>query len=116
VLLHGGPQLAGWRTVQIWQALHSAFSLSPQQYTLNQLRYDLRKMKGHGLLERVGKQYVYRLTEKGARVTAMFVLFHKSICGLWLTACFTINQHPLPNHLSRLKLPTTEPSKTWLTW
>jgi hypothetical protein len=36
--------------------------LSPQAYTLNQLRYDLRKMKGHGLLERVGKHYAYRLT------------------------------------------------------
>jgi hypothetical protein len=81
VLLHGGPQLAGWRTVHIWQSLQAAFSLSPQHYTLNQLRYDLRKMKGHGLLERVGKQYAYRLTEKGARVAAMFVLFHKRICG-----------------------------------
>jgi hypothetical protein len=81
VLLHGGPQLAGWRTIQIWQALQAAFALSPQDYTLNQLRYDLRKMKGHGLLERMGKQYAYRLTEKGARVGAMFILFHKRICG-----------------------------------
>ena len=81
VLLHGGPQLAGWRTIQIWQALQSAFSLSPQDYTLNQLRYDLRKMKGHGLLERVDKHYAYHLTEKGAQVSAMFVLFHKRICG-----------------------------------
>lgn len=81
VLLHGGPQLAGWRTAQMWQALQTAFALSPQDYTLNQLRYDLRKMKGHGLLERVGKQYAYRLTEKGARVCAMFILFHKRICG-----------------------------------
>jgi hypothetical protein len=81
VLLHGGPQLAGWRTVEIWQAQQAAFSLSPQDYTLTQLRYDLRKMKGHGLLERVGKHYAYRLTEKGARVCAMFVLFHKRICG-----------------------------------
>ena len=81
VLLHGGPQVAGWRTVQIWQALQTAFSLSPQDYTLNPLRYDLRKMKGHGLLERVGKHYAYRLTQKGARVAAMFVLFHKRVCG-----------------------------------
>jgi hypothetical protein len=81
VLLHGGPQLAGWRTLQIWQALQAAFSLSPQDYTLTQLRYDLRKMKAHGLLERIDKHYAYRLTEKGARVAAMFVLFHKRICG-----------------------------------
>ena len=70
--LHRRIDTPGWRTSQIWQALQTAFSLSPQDYTLNQLRYDLRKMKGHGLLERVGKQYAYRLTEKGARVSAMF--------------------------------------------
>jgi len=81
VLLHGGSQLNGWRTVQIWEALRSAFALSPQAYTLNQLRYDLRKMKGHGLLERVGKHYAYRLTEKGTRAAALFILFHKRVCG-----------------------------------
>ena len=81
VLLHGGPQVNGWRTAQIWQALLTAFALSPQAYTLNQLRYDLRKMKGHGLLERVGQHYAYRLTQKGTRVAALFVLFHKRVCG-----------------------------------
>src|SRR5438132_816044 len=29
VLLHGGPQLAGWRIIHIWLALQAAFSLSP---------------------------------------------------------------------------------------
>jgi hypothetical protein len=38
-------------------------------------------MKGHGLLERVGRQYAYRLTDKGMRVAALFILFHKRICG-----------------------------------
>ena len=50
-------------------------------YTLTQLRYDLRKMKGHGLLERDASRSSYRLTEKGKRVAAMFVLFHQRICG-----------------------------------
>jgi hypothetical protein len=81
VLLHGGSQLVGWRTVEIWKAVQSAFDLSPENYTLNQLRYDLHKMKGHGLLQRVGRQYAYRLTDKGMRVAALFVLFHKRICG-----------------------------------
>ena len=31
-------------------------------YTLTQLRYDLRKMKAHGLVERIGRSYVYRLS------------------------------------------------------
>jgi hypothetical protein len=81
VLLHGGPQLNAWRAVQIWEAVRSAFSISAQAYTLNQLRYDLRKLKGHGLLERVGERYAYRLILKGIRVAALFTLFHKRICG-----------------------------------
>ena len=81
VLLHGGPQLNGWRTVQIGEAIRAAFALPQETYTLNQLRYDLRKMKAHGLLQRVGKHYAYRLTDKGIRVAAMFVLFHKRVCG-----------------------------------
>jgi hypothetical protein len=81
VLLHGGSQLSGWRTAQIREAVLSAFSLQPETYSLTQVRYDLRKLKGHGLLERDGRRYCYRLTEKGKRVAAMFVLFHQRICG-----------------------------------
>jgi hypothetical protein len=81
VLLHGGSQLGGWRTAQIHEAMRAAFELPVDAYSLTQLRYDLRKMKGHGLLERDGRRYCYRLTEKGKRVAAMFVLFHQRICG-----------------------------------
>jgi hypothetical protein len=59
----------------------TAFGLSADAYTLTQLRYDLRKLKGHGLLERDGQRYCYRLTDKGKKVAAMFVLFHQRICG-----------------------------------
>jgi len=31
----------------------TAFGLTSSAYTLTQLRYDLRKMKTHGLLERI---------------------------------------------------------------
>ncbi|MCW5983324.1 MAG: hypothetical protein KIT09_34855 [Bryobacteraceae bacterium] len=81
VLLHGGSQLVGWRSAQIHESVLAAFALTAEQYTLTQLRYDLRKMKGHGLLERDGRRYSYRLTDKGKRVAAMFVLFHQRICG-----------------------------------
>jgi hypothetical protein len=78
--------------------VQSAFDLSPQTYTLNQLRYDLHKMKGHGLLERVGRQYAYRLTDKGMRVAALFILFHKRICGPLAHGLFhnrpTLNSEP----------------------
>lgn len=81
VLLHGGAQLGGWRTAQIHAAILAAFGLTPHAYSVTQLRYDLRKMKGHSLLERDGRRYAYHLTDQGTRVAAMFVLFHTRVCG-----------------------------------
>ena len=81
VLLHGGTQLGGWRSGRYPQAILTSFGLSAKRYGLTQLRYDLRKMKAHGLLERDGKRYPYRLTDKGIKVALMFVLFHKRLCG-----------------------------------
>src|SRR5271166_5779386 len=52
VLLHGGPQVGGWTARQIHHAVLTTFDLSEKTYGLNQLRYDLRKLKGHGLIER----------------------------------------------------------------
>jgi len=46
VLLHRGTQLGGWRSRQIREAILSAFQLTPENYILTQLRYDLRKLKG----------------------------------------------------------------------
>src|SRR5246500_4927964 len=65
VLLHGGTQVGGWTAKQIHEAVLTTFGLSERGYRLNQLRYDLRKLKGHALLERDGSRYAYRLTTKG---------------------------------------------------
>jgi hypothetical protein len=81
VLLHAGTQLNGWRSADIHHAILTSFRLSADSYTLTQLRYDLRKMKAHGLLERCGGRYLYRLTDKGTKAALMFVLFHKRVCG-----------------------------------
>jgi hypothetical protein len=58
-----------------------AFGVPAERYSLTQVRYDLRKLKTHGLLERIGASYAYRLTGKGIRAGAMFILFHKRVCG-----------------------------------
>jgi hypothetical protein len=81
VLLHGGTQLNGWRSAGIHQAVLTTFGLSAATYTITQLRYDLRKMKAHGLLERIGRGYRYRLTDKGVKAALTFILFHKRVCG-----------------------------------
>jgi hypothetical protein len=81
VLLHGGNSVGGWTASQIHQAVMTTFQISPSTYQLNQLRYDLRKLKGHGLLERDGRRYAYRLTAKGLDVALLFLFFHKRLCG-----------------------------------
>ena len=81
VLLHGGNTVGGWTAKQIHQAALTTFQLSPKTYGLNQLRYDLRKLKGHGLLQRDGRRYSYLLTDKGVQVALLFLFFHKRLCG-----------------------------------
>jgi hypothetical protein len=81
VLLHGGMQINGWRSADIHRAVLASFGLSADRYTLTQLRYDLRKMKAHGLLERHGGRYLYSLTDQGTKVALMFILFHQRVCG-----------------------------------
>ena len=66
VLLHGSTQLGGWTAKEIHQAVLTTFNLSDKAYCLNQLRYDLRKLKGHGLLERDGNRYAYRGLDRGS--------------------------------------------------
>jgi hypothetical protein len=95
VLLHSGTQIHGWRTTELHHALLAAFALTPTTYTLTQLRYDLRKMKAHALIERDGSRYAYRLTDKGCKVALVFVLFHQRVCGPLANSLF--NQAPAPD-------------------
>ncbi len=49
------------------------------------------------MLQRDGRRYAYRLTDKGTRVALLFVLFHQRVCG------------PLANSLFHRPLPTAKP-------
>ncbi len=102
VLLHGANTVAGWTARQIHQAILTTFQLSAQTYGLNQLRYDLRKLKGHGLLERDGSRYAYRFTAKGLQVALLFLFFHKRLCGPLANSRF--HHQPDPTHRPNSKL------------
>jgi hypothetical protein len=102
VLLHGGNTVGGWTAKQIHQAILTTFQLSSQAYGLNQLRYDLHKLKGHGLLERDGRRYAYRLTAKGVQVALLFLFFHKRLCGPLANSRF--HHIPDPAHRPNSKL------------
>lgn len=103
-LLHNSSAVGGWSARQIHQAVLDTFQLSPERYGLNQLRYDLRKMKAHGLLERDGCRYAYRLTTKGIQVALLFLLFHKRLCGPLANSRF--HHRPNDGHRPHSQLET----------
>ena len=118
VLLHGGNTVGGWTSNQIHSAVLTTFQLSAKAYGLNQLRYDLRKLKGHGLLQRDGRRYAYRLTTKGVQVALLFLFFHNASVARSPTAAFTTNpiQHTDPIASSKsLTTKPIKPSRTSLT-
>ena len=103
VLLDGGTVITGRRATELHQDIGTRFQLSPEQYGINQLRYDLRKLRAHGLLERDGRRYAYRLTDKGLRVALLFLLFHRRLCGPLAHSLFHHRPDPEAQPHSRLE-------------
>jgi hypothetical protein len=110
VLLHRSPTVGGWTAKQIHQAVLTTFQLSPKTYALNQLRYDLRKLKGHGLLQRDGSRYAYRLTPKGIQVALLFLFFHKRLCGPLANSRFHHTPTQLTHPTANSRPPITKPT------
>jgi hypothetical protein len=104
VLLHAGTHLGGWTAKQIHHTVLTSFQLSERLYGLNQLRYDLRKLKGHGLLQRDASHYAYRLTDKGVQVALLFLFFHKRLCGPLAHSRFHHQPHPSHHPNSKLEI------------
>ena len=110
VLLHGG---GGWTARQIHHAVLTTFHLSDGTYRLNQLRYDLRKLKGHALLQlrRDGSRFAYRLTPKGVQVACSSCSSTNDCAGRSPTAAFTNFPTSIASPPAISKPPTTAPIK-----
>jgi len=59
-----------------------AYHLTAKQYSRNQLAYDLRKLKAHGLIQRPDNRYVYALSDYGRKAAAMLVTLRNRILRL----------------------------------
>lgn len=79
VLMHSSSHLRGQSAADIYQAVLDTHPLTPEQYTRNQLAYDLRKLRAHGLIERPDKRYVYALSDYGRKAAAMLVIVRNRI-------------------------------------
>lgn len=79
VLMQSACAIGGLTSRELHQAVCELSGIDADTYTLNQLRYDLRKLVGHRLVERIKGSHRYLLTTKGRKVAAMMVLTRNRI-------------------------------------
>ncbi len=78
-----GFRHAGMRT---WMA--QALGLPLAAYSPGRMTYDLRRLRLHGLIERIPQSHRYRVTESGLRVALFFTKVHSRILRPGLSQVF----------------------------
>ena len=63
----------GFRHRDIRSHVAQLLGHSPQDYGAHAMTYDLRRLRLHGLLERVPRTHRYRITETGARLAVLYL-------------------------------------------
>jgi hypothetical protein len=98
VLLQGASgHLRQWTASRLRRVVLEDFALKETDYTLNQIRYDLRKLRLHGLIERIPHSHAYRFTAKGQKLAILLVQLRKRVYG---PIAFGVLRHrPDPEHM-----------------
>jgi len=80
-LLHPGTFVADWTSREVYDRLLKRHRLTEEEYRLGQLRYDLGKLRAHGLVERIGTSRRYRLTPSGLKLGVLLVKLRTRLLG-----------------------------------
>jgi hypothetical protein len=98
VLLQGASgHLKRWTTACLRQTVLDQCGLKEKDYTLNQIRYDLRKLRLHGITERIAHTHAYRFTQKGQKLAILLIQLRKRIYGP--IAFGTLRHRPNKEHM-----------------
>jgi hypothetical protein len=84
-LLHPGTFVADWTSREVHARVLRRHRLAETAYGLGQLRYDLGKLRAHGLAERLGASRRYRLTARGLRLGVLLVKLRTRLLGPLVT-------------------------------
>jgi hypothetical protein len=94
VLLHPGGFIADWTSRDVLARLLDRHRLAETDYRLTQLRYDLGKLRAHGLVERIGRSRRYRLTARGLKLGVLLVKVRTRLLGPLATLAATPTPPP----------------------
>ena len=67
---------AGFRHRDTRAAVAQLLGRDAASYAASQMTYDLRRLRLHGLIERVPESHRYRITDRGARLAMLYVRLH----------------------------------------
>lgn len=65
-------QIDGFASSQLRRPLAQLLGVDPATITRGRMTYDLRRLRLHGIIERIGRSHRFRLTPTGLRVTFFF--------------------------------------------
>lgn len=80
-LLHDNRSIGQWKSMKVREKILSSFAVDEKQYNRNQVIYDIRKLRAHGLVEKLHRSNRYRLTTYGVKIALAFTLMHKRFYG-----------------------------------
>jgi hypothetical protein len=104
-----GLSFGAFSNAQLREVLVHRLGASPQEFTPARTAYELRKLRGHGLLRKAERRNRYALTDRGFRVAIGFTKIHQRLLtpGLesfdpHLRALLSHSPHPTDRALARL--------------
>ena len=65
-------QLRGFTNQEMRALLAQLLGLDPAHYPVGRMTYDLRRLRLHGLIERIPKSHRYEVTSAGLRIALFF--------------------------------------------
>jgi hypothetical protein len=96
----------GFRNANLREHVAQLLGREPQQYKPGQMSYDLRRLRLHGLIERIPSSHRYRVTAKGLRIGMFFTKVHSRILRRGLSEMFDQSQvataRPLNQAINRV--------------
>ena len=72
VLVAFSFQLRGFTNLQMRTLVAQLLGLDPAHYSLGRMTYDLRRLRLHGIIERIPRSHRYQLTPQGVRIALFF--------------------------------------------